>query len=152
MISYRCKSGRATAFTAFLRSCCLPHFHRSPVRKTGSFLPPQQTAVLVVCHTWRDSVMAGGQYPCCAVQLRALQPKALNAERLTCRWKRNRRLGGRSVARNIAWQRCRNPKILRVGSIPTLHTYKFLPVGCRWLFGCRIAADNALKIQVITWR
>nr|DAN65565.1 MAG TPA: hypothetical protein [Caudoviricetes sp.] len=38
MISYRCKSGRATAFTSFLRSCCLPHLHRSPVRKTGSFL------------------------------------------------------------------------------------------------------------------
>ena len=86
---------------------------------TSPFKPPRQTAVLVVCHIWRDSVMAGGQCPCCAVQLRALQPKALNAERLTCRRKRSRRLGGRSAARNTAGQGCRKPKSLLVGSIPT---------------------------------
>nr|DAT25416.1 MAG TPA: hypothetical protein [Caudoviricetes sp.] len=96
-------------------------YHISTARRCGKpalFLPPRQTAVLVVCHIWRDSVMAGGQCPCCAVQLRASQPKALNAERLTCRWKRNRRLGGRSAARNTAGQRRRKPKSLLVGSIP----------------------------------
>lgn len=38
VISYKRKSGRATAFTSFLRPYCLAHLHRSPVRKTGSFL------------------------------------------------------------------------------------------------------------------